>query len=106
MSVPRPPRVEYMKPQHWQGALRLGKKADHGSRWKAHLKSRTQALFPKVDVTLKTADALLILEAGRMHTSEGKSTNLKVSTMGPTQTIERLTRWGGVNLKTRQAQER
>ena len=31
---------------------------------KAHLKERAQALFPRVEVTLKTADALLILEAG------------------------------------------
>jgi hypothetical protein len=39
------------------------------TRWervKAHLKERAQALFPWVEVTLKTADALLILEAGRM----------------------------------------
>jgi hypothetical protein len=37
------------------------------TRWglvKAHLKERAQALFPRVEVTLKTADALLILEAG------------------------------------------
>ncbi len=44
-------RVKYLKPDWWQ---------------KAHLKGRAQALFPKVEVTLKTADALLILEAGRM----------------------------------------
>ena len=58
-------RVEYLKPDWWQKQLRLGKSADHGDRWKAHLKGRAQALFPKLDVTLKTADALLILEAGR-----------------------------------------
>ncbi len=56
-------RVEYLKPDWWQKALRLGKSADHGDRWKAHLKGRAQALFPRVEVTLKTADALLILEA-------------------------------------------
>jgi hypothetical protein len=54
-------RVEYLKPDWWQKALRLGKSADHGERWKAHLKERAQALFPRVEVTLKTADALLIL---------------------------------------------
>ncbi len=40
------------------------------TRWelvKAHLKERAQALFPRLEVTLKTADALLILEAGRIH---------------------------------------
>jgi hypothetical protein len=38
-------------------------------RWKAHLVERAQALFPRVEVTLKTADALLILEAGRMQSA-------------------------------------
>jgi hypothetical protein len=60
-------RVKYLKPDWWQKALRLGKSADHGDRWKAHLKERAQALCPRVEVTLKTADALLILEAGRMQ---------------------------------------
>jgi hypothetical protein len=41
--------VEYMKPDWWQKALRLGKSADHGDRWKAHLKERAQALFPRVE---------------------------------------------------------
>ena len=59
-------RVEYLKPDWWQKQLRLGKSADHGDRWKAHLKGRAQALFPRVEVTLKTADALLNLEAGLM----------------------------------------
>jgi hypothetical protein len=27
--------VEYLKPDWWQKALRLGKRADHGIRWKA-----------------------------------------------------------------------
>jgi hypothetical protein len=63
---------EYLKPDWWQKALRLGKSADHGDRWKAHLKGRAQALFPRVEVTLKTADALLILEAGRMQRQESR----------------------------------
>lgn len=58
-------RIEYLRPQVWQKALGLGDKKTHGDRWKAHLKGRAQALFPNLDVTLKTADALLILEAGR-----------------------------------------
>jgi hypothetical protein len=33
---------------------------------KAHLKRRAQALFPRVELALKTADALLVLEAGSM----------------------------------------
>jgi len=57
-------RIEYLPPKKWQQALGLGDKKTHGARWKAHLKGRAQALFPKLSVTLKTADALLILEAG------------------------------------------
>jgi hypothetical protein len=57
-------RIEYLPPKKWQQALGLGDKKTHGNRWKAHLKGRAQALFPKLSVTLKTADALLILEAG------------------------------------------
>ena len=61
-------RIEYLPPKKWQQVLGLGDKKTHGKRWKTHLKGRAQALFPKLDVTLKTADALLILEAGRKLT--------------------------------------
>ena len=57
-------RIEYLPPKKWQQALGLGEKKTHGNRWKAHLKGRAQALYPQLSVTLKTADALLILEAG------------------------------------------
>lgn len=57
-------RIEYLPPKRWQTALGLGDKKTHGPRWKAHLKGRAQALYPQLTVTLKTADALLILEAG------------------------------------------
>jgi hypothetical protein len=57
-------RIEYLPPKKWQTALGLGEKKTHGNRWKAHLKGRAQALYPNLSVTLKTADALLILEAG------------------------------------------
>jgi hypothetical protein len=60
-------RVEYLKPDWWQKVSRFGKRADHADRWKSHLKGRAQALFPRVEATLKTADALLILEAGRLQ---------------------------------------
>lgn len=62
-------RIEYLPPKKWQNVLGLGDKKTHGNRWKAHLKGRAQALFPKLSVTLKTADALLILEAGRTLTN-------------------------------------
>jgi hypothetical protein len=48
--------------------LGLGVKKTYGTRWKAHLKERAQALYPHLTVTLKTADALLILEAGKRTT--------------------------------------
>jgi len=61
-------RVYELRPQDWQKVLSLGNRATYGTRWKAHLKERAQALFPHLKVTLKTADALLILEAGmRLH---------------------------------------
>lgn len=53
-------RVEIVRPSQWQKALSLGNKKDHGKQWKNHLKATAQRLFPTCEVTLKTADALLI----------------------------------------------
>lgn len=51
-----------VRPQAWQKALSLGSKKDYENKWKPHLKERAQQLFPEVEnITLKTADALLIL---------------------------------------------
>ena len=57
-------RVELVRPQVWQKALGLGNSKSHASKsaWKNHLKARAQQLFPQQKVTLKTADALLLLE--------------------------------------------
>lgn len=60
-------RVELVRPAKWQGALSLGTKAAHGKQWKNHLKETAQRLFPGCEVTLKTADALLILEWARRN---------------------------------------
>jgi hypothetical protein len=65
-------RIEYIPPKKWQTCLGLGDKKTHGPRWKAHLKGRAQALYPNLSVTLKTADALLILEAGKKLTTQTK----------------------------------
>lgn len=54
--------VVLVQPKQWQRALSVGAKKDHGKKWKSHLKSIAQQLYPTCDVTLKTADALLILE--------------------------------------------
>ena len=61
-------RVVEFPPKTWQKTLGLGVKKTYGTRWKAHLKERAQALYPHLSVTLKTADALLILEAGKRIT--------------------------------------
>ena len=49
-------------PQRWQKTLGAGTKATHGTRWKAHLKQIAQQRQPRQVITLKTADAVLILE--------------------------------------------
>ncbi len=79
-------RVELVRPQTWQKALGLGNsgrsRAPHGAseemrkavkeanaraktEWKRKLKEKAQQLFPGANVTLKTCDALLLLEFGR-----------------------------------------
>jgi hypothetical protein len=49
-------------PQRWQKTLGAGTKATHGAKWKAHLKQIAQQRQPRQLITLKTADAVLILE--------------------------------------------
>src|SRR6185312_10949284 len=69
---------QMVTPQEWQKALQLGKKKDHKyeaiitrgknkgkktmkSDWKEHLLRQAQLLYPQIEVDLKTADALLML---------------------------------------------
>lgn len=60
-------RVILVKPQDWQRHYRLGTKRDCASttEWKNKLKTEAVRRFPTLDVTLKTADALLILDYAR-----------------------------------------
>jgi hypothetical protein len=59
-------RIENPTPQAWQKCLSLGtSKGMTKNEWKNKLKQKAQQLFPEVAVTLKTADALLIMEASR-----------------------------------------
>lgn len=63
-----------VRPAKWQTALGCG--SSHGltkTQWKNKLKDKAQALFPNIEVTLSTADALLILEYGRQLYSQGKT---------------------------------
>jgi hypothetical protein len=49
-------------PQRWQKTIGAGTKATHGAKWKSHLKGIAQQRQPRQVITLKTADAVLILE--------------------------------------------
>jgi hypothetical protein len=60
-------RIEFLKPQKWQKFFGLGTSAQAGGKtpWKNKLKAEAQRRFPTLNVTLKTSDALLILDYGR-----------------------------------------
>lgn len=55
--------IVLVRPMKWQKALSLGTKRESGGTtpWKNKLKANAQRLYPECDVTLKTADALLLL---------------------------------------------
>ncbi len=55
-------RVIEVPPQRWQKTIGAGTKATHGDRWKAHLKQIAQQRQPRLTITLKTSDAVLLLE--------------------------------------------
>ena len=57
-------RLVLVRPQVWQKGFGLGTASACGtkSEWKNKLKAEAQRRFPQLGVTLKTADALLILE--------------------------------------------
>jgi len=60
-------RLELVKPQIWQKYFHLGTASSCASKteWKNKLKAEAQRRFPECKVTLKTADALLILDWAR-----------------------------------------
>lgn len=60
-------KMHLVRPMAWQKVLSLGTKAGSGGKtpWKNKLKAMAQQLYPNLKVTLKTADALLILEYAR-----------------------------------------
>ena len=60
------PLFTYLKQDWWQKALQLGTSADHGAGGRRTSKEGRKHCF-QVEVTLKTADALLILEAGQLQ---------------------------------------
>ena len=60
---------EEVTPQKWQKEMGLIRaKSEDNTRWKNRLKQKAQQLFPTANVTLKTADAILIAEyCRRVH---------------------------------------
>jgi hypothetical protein len=62
-------RLVLVRPQAWQKGFGLGTASAcrTKSEWKNKLKAEAQRRFPQLSVTLKTADALLILEHGISH---------------------------------------
>ena len=58
-------KIHPVRPPIWQKAHPVGTKGDlTTTAWKNKLKARASELFPDLPVTLATADALLILDAG------------------------------------------
>ena len=57
-------RLELIRPQRWQKPLGLGTASACASKteWKNKLKGLAQRLYPRLKVTLATADAVLILD--------------------------------------------
>jgi hypothetical protein len=62
-------RIELVRPQKWQKALGLGNSRGLSkTEWKNKLKAEAQRRFPTTaGVTLKTADALLLLEYAKLY---------------------------------------
>jgi hypothetical protein len=62
-SAGRQHRVQLVRPQDWQEGLGIAKGKLTQSRWKSALKSEASRRYPALDgLTLKTADALLLLD--------------------------------------------
>jgi hypothetical protein len=55
-------RLIEVPPQRWQKTIGAGTSKTHGKGWKSHLKGLAQQRQPRQVITLKTADAVLILE--------------------------------------------
>lgn len=59
--------IKIVPPKEWQKAVGMKKeKKEPKPKWKNRLKIKAQACFPRLKVTLSTADALLILEAASL----------------------------------------
>lgn len=62
-------RVIKVRPQEWQKTIGIGTR-DKGmtsAQWKRKLRDEAARRFPTISVTLKNADALLLLDHARQH---------------------------------------
>lgn len=66
--------LKLVKPKVWQQFVGAGEKKTYGNKWKAHLKDLALREYPYLGrkVTLKTADALLILSYALHKTNQTK----------------------------------
>lgn len=65
--------LHLITPAQWQKALGMGtrKRGSSKTDWKNKLKSEAQRLYPHLNITLKTADALLILAYAKAQEQKG-----------------------------------
>lgn len=65
---------ELVTPQKWQKFLGIPgrKKTESKTQWKNRLKGHAQRLFPKANITLATADAVLLAEYCRRSRTQTK----------------------------------
>ena len=74
-------RLVLVRPQIWQKTFGLGtaSRCVSKSEWKNKLKAEAQRRFPHLAITLKTADALLILDWFTHHENTGRSATAATS---------------------------
>jgi hypothetical protein len=77
-------KLELVRPQKWQKGFSLGTASGCASKteWKNKLKAEAQRRFPHLAVTLKTADALLILDWARRTAAAESPLTLPLSPAG------------------------
>jgi hypothetical protein len=60
-------RLVRVHPKTWQKTFSVSRDGKKHGPWKARLKALSRELFPHLDITNKTADALLILEHAKRN---------------------------------------
>lgn len=61
-------KIVKVTPQKWEKVFSLGKSSEYEkAEWKRRLKNKAEELYPDKKITLKNADALLMLEYGILN---------------------------------------